>query len=606
MLEYDVLLNCDVDRMIADCYENSVDFVAQGIRPIGPNDHWSSASASEMGSDLWFALIPFVIVSSRAVDKMLKARLTLAAKLATGEISNWPYCEAFLPTAVAQLPGSTSWSIDRLVDSTLLRFRPCFSIRDPRLLKTESLAHPVMSGVRFIKAFIDHNPPGSYYMADGRLHPELQSEKLEDLQAVLGDQVRNQRNPDGTWSVIGSIDLAFGKPATQSSHSIWSHGSSAAADAALANRDPLPHDFAFHTGIDENPWWQVDLLVLCAIERVEIINRVNESQRFTHFRIDVSHDGEEWVTCFTKLDNDAVSSDPRYPTQCILKHQVHARYLRITQLSTSFMHLRKVRVLGFPLMPSVFLKSEPMNNESFASLLDEPTHYEKLAATVESIVHGRVFGRGYDSYNIDKLAFLAAAIDSGLYATAHMASAQRFPDAGSVHDYAVACAPSSGMVLEFGVFSGKSINRIASQMPGRRVYGFDSFEGLPETWRPGFGQGAFRRADLPAVVDNVDLKVGWFDSTLPSFVASNPHEPLALLHVDCDLYSSTKTIFAYLAKRIVPGTIIVFDEYFNYPEWRLHEYKAFQELRLEHAIAYDYIGIVPSHQQVVVRVINVG
>jgi predicted O-methyltransferase YrrM len=166
--------------------------------------------------------------------------------------------------------------------------------------------------------------------------------------------------------------------------------------------------------------------------------------------------------------------------------------------------------------------------------------------------------------------------------------------------------PASGMVLEFGVFSGTSINRIASQMPGRRVYGFDSFEGLPETWRPGFGQGKFKRTDLPTVSENVELVIGWFDNTLPAFVASNPDEKLALLHVDCDLYSSTKTIFAFLADRIVPGTIIIFDEYFNYPEWRIHEYKAFLELRLEHVIAYEYIGLVPSHQQVVVRVTSVG
>ena len=53
--------------------------------------------------------------------------------------------------------------------------------------------------------------------------------------------------------------------------------------------------------------------------------------------------------------------------------------------------------------------------------------------------------------------------------------------------------------------------------------------------------------------------------------------PVAFIHVDCDLYSSTKTIFSLLSDRIVPGTIILFDEYFNYPNWQQHEYKALQE-----------------------------
>jgi hypothetical protein len=62
MLEYDVLLNCDMDRMIATCAENRVGFVAEDLARIGA--HWSAESASEMGVEIWWALIPFVIASS--------------------------------------------------------------------------------------------------------------------------------------------------------------------------------------------------------------------------------------------------------------------------------------------------------------------------------------------------------------------------------------------------------------------------------------------------------------------------------------------------------------------------------------------------------------
>jgi hypothetical protein len=74
----------------------------------------------------------------------------------------------------------------------------------------------------------------------------------------------------------------------------------------------------------------------------------------------------------------------------------------------------------------------------------------------------------------------------------------------------------------------------------------------------------------------VRLHPGWFEGSIPAWLESNPG-PVAFIHVDCDLYRSTQTIFMLLAERIVPGTIILFDEYFNYPNWEQHEFRAFQE-----------------------------
>ena len=72
--------------------------------------------------------------------------------------------------------------------------------------------------------------------------------------------------------------------------------------------------------------------------------------------------------------------------------------------------------------------------------------------------------------------------------------------------------------LEFGVASGKTINYI-SKFTNDTVYGFDSFEGLPEKWRNGFDKGCFNRnGNLPKVNKNVTLIKGWFDETLPNFI----------------------------------------------------------------------------------------
>ena len=140
------------------------------------------------------------------------------------------------------------------------------------------------------------------------------------------------------------------------------------------------------------------------------------------------------------------------------------------------------------------------------------------------------------------------------------------------------------LICEFGVF----IARLTSNT----VFGFDSFEGLPEEWNKKVPQGHFALKSLPAVRSNVTLVKGWFNESLPSFLAQHAGA-VGFLHIDCDLYSSTRTVFELLAPRLGPGTVIVFDEYFNYPNWEEGEHKAFTEFLDSTGLAADYIGIPP-------------
>ncbi len=146
-----------------------------------------------------------------------------------------------------------------------------------------------------------------------------------------------------------------------------------------------------------------------------------------------------------------------------------------------------------------------------------------------------------------------------------------------------------GLYLEFGVAAGDSINFIANKIKNK-IHGFDSFQGLPEGWIDGLEQGTFSSNGVaPVVQDNVELHIGWFEESLPKFV--DKHDgAISFLHIDSDLYSSGKTIFDTLGNQIVVGTVIQFDEYFNYPGWKLHEYKAFQEFVTARGIQYEYIG----------------
>jgi predicted O-methyltransferase YrrM len=172
-------------------------------------------------------------------------------------------------------------------------------------------------------------------------------------------------------------------------------------------------------------------------------------------------------------------------------------------------------------------------------------------------------------------------------------------------DYALRGIPTEGHCLEFGVFTGGTIRYMAKRLGNRQIHGFDSFEGLPEAWG-GFSLGG-RAFDvggkLPRVPANVRLYRGWFDNTLPQWLAAHPGQA-AFIHIDCDLYSSTKTIFELLGSRILPGTVILFDEYFNYPNWERHEFKAFQEFVAQHSMSYSYLAF--ARQQVAVRIDTVA
>lgn len=143
-------------------------------------------------------------------------------------------------------------------------------------------------------------------------------------------------------------------------------------------------------------------------------------------------------------------------------------------------------------------------------------------------------------------------------------------------DAALGMIVDPGLALEFGVSTGGSLRRIVAGMPeGSRVVGFDSFDGLPEAWREGFDRGMFRAS--PPEIDGAELVIGLYDATLPTWAPDEDDPAIALVHIDCDLYSSTRTVLEHIGPHLKPGALIVFDEFHGYPGWEDHEAKAWGE-----------------------------
>lgn len=126
----------------------------------------------------------------------------------------------------------------------------------------------------------------------------------------------------------------------------------------------------------------------------------------------------------------------------------------------------------------------------------------------------------------------------------------------------------AGCVVEAGCCKGGSTAKfsLAARLAGRRLFVFDSFEGLPDNDEahgttllgetPDFSRGRYM-GTLEEVRRNVgehgapevcEFVRGWFDETMPGFT-----EPVAAAYLDVDLVMSTRTCLKHLYPLLSPG-----------------------------------------------------
>lgn len=160
----------------------------------------------------------------------------------------------------------------------------------------------------------------------------------------------------------------------------------------------------------------------------------------------------------------------------------------------------------------------------------------------------------------------------------------------------------NGLWMEFGVGKGTTIDFIAENSFGRTVIGFDKFDGLPEDWKMSdtltYLQGHYSLNGTmpPLKSNNVVLVRGLFQDTLAEFLARNPQQSAAFVHIDCGLYTSTKFVLDTLHQygKLVPGTMILFDELYNYQYFHEHEFRAFAEFFADSGLKYHWVAHTES------------
>jgi hypothetical protein len=164
---------------------------------------------------------------------------------------------------------------------------------------------------------------------------------------------------------------------------------------------------------------------------------------------------------------------------------------------------------------------------------------------------------------------------------------------------------------EAGVFEGRDARYMSKLLPeNTHLYLFDSFEGLQQDWIVNgkvffidnqpvisesgtwdkFEKGCFK-TEVPKFDDsNIHVIVGDVYDTCYEFGAK--HRPrLSFIHMDLDLFYPTKVALRGLEPLMKTGTIILFDEYYNYggDGWLKHEYKAFQEFITISGYNFEYL-----------------
>lgn len=212
-------------------------------------------------------------------------------------------------------------------------------------------------------------------------------------------------------------------------------------------------------------------------------------------------------------------------------------------------------------------------------------------------------------YQMDTIQVIKerAILSSAEYIEENLSEAMLFPQKNKLWDYAASKVTlTDDLHLEFGVYTGGSINHFAKRLPNAKFHGFDSFEGLKEDWT-GYhlAAGHFDLAGaMPKVESNVELIPGWFDETVPNFLEQNNGKSVGLLHVDCDTYESSKVVLDLLTGFIKKDTVIVFDEYHGYPNWKKGEYFAWQNWVEANKAEYRYLAFSAMQSAVIVTKIG--
>ena len=220
---------------------------------------------------------------------------------------------------------------------------------------------------------------------------------------------------------------------------------------------------------------------------------------------------------------------------------------------------------------------------------------------------GSIFGDRIQTQNerVYHILQKRAANRSADFVEKYIKSTLFFKTREQIRDYSFDLISNEGLLLEFGVYNGGSINYFSKMLDNkndqRNIYGFDSFQGLNEDWyglKDRKNVAWSMRGKIPQGLNKrVKLEIGLIEDTLKPFLIKQRNK-IAFIHIDTDTYGPAKVILDVCKEYLQDNCIILFDEYLGYPNWENHEHRALNEAFSD--IKYSYKGF--SDYQAVISI----
>ncbi len=173
-LEYDVVLNTDIDLLVGRAAVDGVDFI--GLTKGEPVREWAWLATCQGIYDpeeIQYKLICLSLFSHRALAALSARRLAMAEQLRHSVIETWPFCEGFIATEMGR-GDFVSVELSRYVDTDAYDSWPPFVESDLPMMADRPVIHPVLDPERYVSSLLKYKVGLIGYMdVNSLLHRKL-------------------------------------------------------------------------------------------------------------------------------------------------------------------------------------------------------------------------------------------------------------------------------------------------------------------------------------------------------------------------------------------------------------------------------------------------
>jgi hypothetical protein len=359
--EYDCTVFADILPIIEAMAAGGLGFVGE---PTGwkPDSYWERLTRPYYPEDhpVTGRLLCCAAFSRSFARHLQAARRDHTKRVQDGAIADiegvglpWPNNEALVGAEIARL-GTAELPLSAFGGTTHYVWSPPYLEAQLPTLADSVAAHPVLEGQRYLRALQklcwdlrDIYRPGSYLQQ--RLSacdpadyvPLFVQHFVAERDWTALEQLRGHAAARGGNEADSYFNVARGKPATQSSTCHWSRWREVARDAAGAVDGRITGGFGFHTDLEQEPWWCVDLEAVYPVREVRIHNRLDEPHRAWSLIVSCSTDLMRWTTLHPP---DAHSAFEATPLRLLFATTMPMRFLHLHLPVWQVLHVDEVEI----------------------------------------------------------------------------------------------------------------------------------------------------------------------------------------------------------------------------------------------------------------------